>query len=278
MLAKILRRIERTINTRQAYKFFLRDWQSLGDLKECAAILSTLRYRQTLEPLEMTAPRGARIVCIAPHPDDEMMGAGGTLVRARRQGASIRCVYLTSGRPADEVEAETLTVAGRIGYQTEFLRYQVGGIPLNEDSLRRLAAAVTADRPDCLFLPFLFDDHDDHRRANQLLWQAYRQGLIGDRLEVWGYQVYSPVISNVVVDISSVAEEKGAAVRMWKSQIANRAFDHYILGLNAFNIRLLPKARYVEAFFVAPIGDYCDLCARYFHDPASAFYNPAYRS
>jgi hypothetical protein len=84
--------------------------------------------------------------------------------------------------------------------------------------------------------------------------------------------------SNVVVDISDLAEEKGAAVRMWKSQIANRAFDHYILGLNAFNIRLLPKARYVEAFFVAPLADYCDLCARYFRDPASAFYNPAYRS
>ena len=51
MLAKILRRIERTINTRQAYKFFLRDWQSLGDLKDCAAIVSTMRYGQTLEPL-----------------------------------------------------------------------------------------------------------------------------------------------------------------------------------------------------------------------------------
>ena len=30
----MLRRLERTINTRQTYKFFIRDWTSLTDLQE----------------------------------------------------------------------------------------------------------------------------------------------------------------------------------------------------------------------------------------------------
>jgi hypothetical protein len=85
-------------------------------------------------------------------------------------------------------------------------------------------------------------------------------------------------MANVVVDISDVADEKAAAVRMWTSQMQHRNFDHYILGLNAFNIRLLPTARYVEAFFVVPIRDYCELCQTYFKDPDTAFYNPAYKS
>ena len=100
------------------------------------------------------------------------------------------------------------------------------------------------------------DDHDDHRRANQLLWHAWHGGFVRNDIEVWCYQVYSPVISNVVVDISDVAEQKATAVRMWKSQMKIRKFDHYILGLNAFNIRLLPRGRYVEAFFVVPMREY----------------------
>jgi LmbE family N-acetylglucosaminyl deacetylase len=277
-LATLWRRLERTINTRQTYKFFMRDWKSLTDLKTCARVVSTMRFSQTLEPLEMPCPRGKHIVVIAPHPDDEMLGAGGALIHARRAGASIRCIYLTSSKPAAQVEAETIDVAAHIGYSTEFLRYPLDRIPVTADSIARLGAALAAEPPDALFLPILFDDHDDHRRANQLLWQAWRSGLVRKGTEVWCYQVYSPVMANVVVDISDVAEEKAAAIRMWKSQIGIRKFDHYILGLNAFNIRLLPKARYVEAFFVVPIDDYAELCAVYFEDPSTAFYNPAYQS
>jgi N-acetylglucosamine malate deacetylase 1 len=274
----MLRRLERSINTRQAYKFFLRDWLSLTDLQSCAQAVSTMRFTRTLEPLEMSSPRGKRITVIAPHPDDEMLGAGGTLVRALKSGASVRCIYLTSSKPPTEVEAETTEVAQRIGYRTEFLRYPVHAIPLSDESVARLGEALSAQPMDCLFVPILFDDHDDHRRANQLMWHAWCRGLIRDDIEVWCYQVYSPIMANVVVDISDVAEEKAAAVRMWKSQMQHRNFDHYILGLNAFNIRLLPKARYVEAFFVVPIRDYSELCQTYFKNPDAAFYNPAYKS
>jgi LmbE family N-acetylglucosaminyl deacetylase len=110
------------------------------------------------------------------------------------------------------------------------------------------------------------------------LWQAWRRGLVSDDVEVWCYQVYSPVISNVVVDISEVAELKREAIRMWQSQMQHRKFDHYILGLNAFNLRLLPKAWYVEAFFVVPMHEYGKLCQVYFSDPDAAFYNPTYKT
>ena len=275
---KFTRRLERTINSRQTYKFFIRDWTSLTDLKACARVVSTIRFNQTLEPLEMNFPHGKHITVVAPHPDDEMLGPGGTLIRARQAGADIRCIYLTSSKPPAEVEAETAEVARHIGYRTEFLRYPVHGIPLTPESIGRLGAALSAGDMNALFIPVLFDDHDDHRRANQLVWHAYRGGFIPKSTEVWCYQVYSPVIANVVVDISGVAEEKAAAIRMWKSQMKIRKFDHYILGLNAFNIRLLPKAKYVEGFFVVPMHEYADLCAIYFQDPDSAFYNPAYKS
>lgn len=278
VFARIVKRVERTINSRQAYKFFLRDWLALGDLQRSADVISTMRFTRTLEPLEMVAPRGRRIAVIAPHPDDEMLGAGGTLIHAVRGGASVRCIYVTSSHPPAEVEAETATVAARIGYRTEFLRLPVHAIPLTDESVAAFGKAIAAEPVDVLFVPILLDDHEDHRRTNQLLMEAHRRGLIADAMEVWCYQVYSPVIPNVVVDISDAAEFKAEAIRMWASQMRRRKLDHYILGVNAFNTRLLPKAMYVEAFFVVPFRDYGELCETYFTDPAAAYSNPLYKA
>ena len=277
MLARILKRIERSVNSRQAYKFFIRDWIALQDLQRCADAVSTMRFTRTLEPLEMSAPRAKRIAVIAPHPDDEMMGPGGTLIHALRAGADVRCIYVTSSNPPAQVEVETAHVAARIGYRTQFLRLPVHAIPFTDESVAALGRALAAEPVDVLFVPMFLDDHEDHRRTNQLLWQASCRGLIQDSMEVWGYQVYSPVIPNVVVDISDVAETKAEAIRMWATQMSRRKLDHYILGFNAFNMRLLPSARYVEAFFVVPLRDYCELCQAYFEDPSTAFSNPLYK-
>ena len=97
---------------------------------------------------------------------------------------------------------------------------------------------------------------------------------------IWAYQVYTTLIPNVVVDITDVADDKASTIRLWASQIEKRDWAHYMLGLNAFNCRLLggPAPRYAETFFVLPIGDYAELCATYFTTPATAYYTPAYRT
>ena len=155
VLARILKRIERSVNSRQAYKFFMRDWIALNDLQRCADAVSTMRFTRTLEPLEMSAPRAGRIAVIAPHPDDEMLGAGGTLIHALRAGADVRCIYVTSSNPPAQVEAETTRVASRIGYRTQFLRLPVHAIPFTDDSVAALGRALAAEPVDVLFVPDL---------------------------------------------------------------------------------------------------------------------------
>ena len=39
-----------------------------------------------------------RIIAIAPHPDDELIGCGGFLISKKNEGAQIGIIYLTDGR------------------------------------------------------------------------------------------------------------------------------------------------------------------------------------
>jgi LmbE family N-acetylglucosaminyl deacetylase len=266
------------LRTRRAYKFFLRDWTRLHDIQALALVLSTARFSRNLEPLELPHPRGRRLTVIAPHPDDEILGPGGTLLKAIGAGASVTVLYLTDGKPAERVSAEAKAVAEKFGYHTKFLHLPSNNIPLDQNTVSEFRAAIEALRPDTLFIPFLADDHDDHRRASHLLLQAYGAGSPTLQSEVWGYQVYTLLPPNVVVDISTVAEQKREAIRMFGSQ-SSRDWAHYMLGMNAFNSRFLRAARgpvFIEAFFVVPGAEYIDLCRNYF-SAGDTYYFANYR-
>jgi LmbE family N-acetylglucosaminyl deacetylase len=272
-------RLERLIQSRQAYKFIIKDWVALTDLNLCAQVVSTMRFSRNLIPLQMLGPKGNRLIVIAPHPDDEMLGPGGTLISAILSGKYVKVIYLTNGKDGDAAAQEASAVANRIGYDTEFLDYSLEDIPVHEEALVRLSESITASKGDTLFLPFMFDDHDDHRRASEVVYRAFEAGLLAPSMEIWGYQVYTALLPNVVVDVTEVMPKKLNAVRMWKSQFVRRDWAHYISGLNAFNSRFLAtagKPSFVEAFFVLPLKDYADLCSVYFKNRTSAYYTSQY--
>jgi hypothetical protein len=60
-------------------------------------------YRQNLAVADASFPTGVafgatdRLLVIAPHCDDETLGAGGTIAQARRQGLAVRVVFMTNG-------------------------------------------------------------------------------------------------------------------------------------------------------------------------------------
>ena len=273
-LRRLLRRIENFIFARRAYKFVIRDWTALADLESLAAALRSTRFSQTVSPVVMDRPTGERILVIAPHPDDEIIGPGGTLVRAIRAGATVHVVYLTNatGQEGLDREADATAVANSLGYSIQFLGYEADALPATEETAGVLAAAINRFRPDNVFVSFFADDHVDHRKASELLFIAARAGVLPGPFEIWAYQVYSVVPANVLIDITDVKDAKADAIRMWKnSAMKSRDWAHYALGMNAYHSRFLPsttEARYAEPFFVVPLEDYIDVCAKYFGDPA----------
>jgi hypothetical protein len=72
-------------------------------------------------PPTLDVPAGTRLLVIAPHPDDEVLGAGGLMQRVKSTGGTVRIVYLTDGDGypegvRDEDHIATPTAKNYLGY------------------------------------------------------------------------------------------------------------------------------------------------------------------
>jgi len=250
------------------------DWTKLTDLEACSKVLDTKRFNRNLQPLELDYPDAKRILVIAPHPDDDIIGAGGTLIKAKEKGADIHVLYVTNGLPeqAEAIRKETISVCQQLGSTPHFLDCEARAIPLdNPDVNSKVSELLDELKPETIFISFLLDDHDDHRRVNHLLLEVLKDKPLL-KCEIWAYQVYSTVIPNVAVNITKQKERKKELIHIWKSVGKFNDLAHYILGVNASNCRYINSKEpvWVETFFVAPMGEYLELCQHYFG--ASSYY------
>ena len=254
--------------SKRLYKFMITDWTNLGDLEQCKKVLETKRFNRNLQPLIMEYPKAKNIVVIAPHPDDDIIGAGGTLIKAKNNGAKISVIYITNGlqENSEKIKKEAKTVCNTVGFTAHFLNCETRSIPINNTVInRKFASIINKINPEVLFTSFLLDDHDDHRRVNQLI-SSNISTIDLPSLEIWSYQIYSSIFPNVVVDITNQKEQKEKLIHIWESVSRFNDLAHYILGVNAANCRYIPADHpiWVESFFVLPLVEYLELCNLYF--------------
>lgn len=279
MFNKLKYYVKNYLLSKSRYQFVIHDWVQLKDIQQASDMMSTLRFSRNLAPILSEGPRFKRVLIIAPHPDDESMGPGGTMLKLLDQGVIIKVVYLTDGNLecCDALVSEAREVSNRYGYEGVSLGYMAKEIPVNDSSARKLAEEVEEFKPGAIFIPFCLDDHDDHRRASELLLYAAHRQFISTDYDIWAYQVYTVLLPNIIVDISEYAERKAEMIKLWHSQSRKRNWAHYTLGLNAFNQRFLGasyKGRYAETFFVLPMKEYLSYCNIYFNSAQSdCYYN-----
>ena len=240
-----------------------------------------MRHSQVINPLIIKCPTKGNILILSPHPDDEIIGAGGTLIAAVKKNKSkVHCIFFSSyNRNKKLIENEIKKVSKFVNFTYTCLKYFPDNFKIEDSTLKKIAEKINNLKPKKVFLPFLFDDHDDHRRVNEIILKIIEKNYINKlNFEIWGYQGYSTFPCNVIVDISENFNKKILALKKYKSQIEKKNLPHFALGLAAFNSRFInSKDRcYGESFFVLPIKDYVNLCKNYFKYPASCYYNKNY--
>ena len=243
-------------------------------------LLSTQRLSMTLEPELVPHPPGKRILAIAPHQDDDIVGAGGALLKAMAAGAEAGAVYITDGGGSksnkDRLEyqekrrQEAAAVWERMGGASpRFLDLPGKEIPVNTQSAKALADAVNAFSPDLLLVPSFWDQPKDHADTSRLLLLAHRENLL-PKVPVWIYQVYAAFCPNLAVDITGQGAEKDGLMRLFESQ--NRLFDWaaYTKSLASANSLLVRRKLtrrdnpLVELFLALDYGQYFDTLQFFF--------------
>jgi len=109
----------------------------------------------------------ASILVIGPHPDDQELGMGGTIIRLASQGHSVHVLDMTNGEPTPQGSVETRAresaeAAKIMGVQRSLLGLKNREVVHNLASRHKLAAAIRVHRPNIIFLPYPTDAHPDH--------------------------------------------------------------------------------------------------------------------
>lgn len=261
-MKRVKRWLQEHLLGRRHYRFLARHFLPPGDAEATRVLHASLRFSNHLRCQEVSPPSG-RILVLAPHPDDEVLGPGGTLLGTRN--STLAVAYLTSGRPTERAirEEEAQGVCQELGAEPHFLHLVDGDLATQGEAATALAEILVTFHPDKVMLPFMLDDHPDHRRASLLMVHACEEA--GIQPEVWAYQVYSAVMTNIIVDITSWKDGKAALIRRYESQMSQRDWANFSLGLNAWCSRFLKtrNTAWAESFFVVPFAEYRRLSRTY---------------
>jgi LmbE family N-acetylglucosaminyl deacetylase len=215
------------------------------------------------EPEFRRAPERGRVLCFAPHPDDEVIGPGGALCLHRRQGDPVRVIVATDGTAGDpdrrfdpSTYRERRRAESRAGLAwLDVADVAFWGLPDNcvvrsEDIAgvtERAVAELVSFAPEVVYLPWEGEAHSDHRALHLTVVRSLaRVGFTG---HAFGYEVWTPMVPDRILDIRDVAEQKRRAIACYASQIAYVDYDHTIFGLHAHRSLQFNRGRgYCEGY------------------------------
>jgi len=197
------------------------------------------------------------VLILAPHPDDEVFGCGGSAALYADAGIAVQALLLTDGGlwgvpPAgigivQARLAEARLAARLLGCKVPLAGgYSDRGLPQAWDNLQSRAELVAtivrqmqSSNANVLFAPSLWEVHPDHRAAALAALAAIEQ--LGSGHTLVQYEVGSPLLPNVLVDITPVLERKQQAIACFASQLAMQGYDRHVQALNVFRTYTLAE-------------------------------------
>ncbi len=265
-----------------AYHFLVKDWSGVNDLETLQYFFSTEFYWFQMRPMQPNLKKFKRVLVLAPHQDDETMGAGGLLLKLHNLGSTIKVIYTTDGRQAnigvpleDSLEVRNNEAIAALKYiNADFEQLDISNFKADIQSrhIQELSDKINDFKPDLVLTPWVLDIPDFHRVVNHMLVLVNRIKPL-EFFEIWSYQVHSHLYPNIAIDISKQIDTKIEMIKCFKSQLESfKPYDHIIKGMNAYNSKFIEKSSYVELFFGLPAKDYVALVQRLYKNAGPNIY------
>lgn len=188
---------------------------------------------------------GDRVMVISPHPDDDIIGCGGTLHLLSKKGISLRSICMTDGRKGnvgrysenDLVKTryhEAKRAAEIIGIEDMvFFNERDGGLKPVKSVVLRLLDEIHKFRPSSILFPSVIDAHPDHTATTHIIFKAI-SSMKGELPLCIQYEVWTPIEFNIVMDIADVIKVKKQAILQFGSQLKHSNLVGSTLGLAKF--------------------------------------------
>lgn len=186
------------------------------------------------------------VLIVAAHPDDELLGVGGTVRRLTNEGVCVRAVILAEGLTSrgdkrtdtsqselEELKKDACAAAKEVGYMS----IDFCGFPDNRmdeadllDVIKVISRFVEKYRPDTIFTHHHGDLNIDHQRTCEAVLTACRP--VGDycveRIYAfetpssteWNYRYDEPFCPNVFFDVTDTLEAKIRGMACYRTESA----------------------------------------------------------
>ena len=193
------------------------------------------------------------ILILAPHPDDETLGCGGTLLRHKADKCELHWLIGTSikknlGYTTNQItERENLIkkVSKLYSFKTvEFLNIpttQTDQLPKAE-IIKNISSIINKIKPNVLYLPFYGDIHSDHRvlfDAAISCTKIFRYPFLKNILcyETLSETNYSPPMynfkANLYINITDYMNKKEDILKLYKNEISEHPFPRSVKSIKA---------------------------------------------
>lgn len=201
-----------------------------------------------------------RALVFAPHPDDEVFGCGGAIMRHVEHGAAVHVIIVTDGGydiGDDQIDEyilqrrnESIAAAEILGYGTpRFWNYPDRHIRYDEKLIQEVLATIRETGADLIYAPSVFEIHPDHRMLAMAVIEATRR--VGSNIRIALYEIGMPLRPNLLLDISDVVSRKTTAMECFISQNTRQRYDLHITALNQYRTYTLPaEIKAAEAYII----------------------------
>jgi LmbE family N-acetylglucosaminyl deacetylase len=191
--------------------------------------------------------KNTTILVLSPHPDDGILGCGGTIAKAIEEGADVHYVtfsWAEQGFAKDEPK-KSLDALGIKNNKT--LNYRVRNFSyVRQEILEDIIQLREKLNPDIIFIPSSFDNHQDHVVINREARRAFKKHALLGYEESWNNFTFE---GRCFVELSEKhIDKKLASAKVYKTQQGKIYMDTALIKSRARDRASYIRKANAEAF------------------------------
>ena len=191
-----------------------------------------------------------KILIIAPHPDDEILGCGGVMAKYAAKGDDVYVCVVTSSR-VEKYKVMHANYARKVGEYVgvrEVFFFDYPTVELSNVNDREFTGSfndlVQKIQPEIVYIPFWGDMHTDHKKVADAAMVALRPYSAPFVRAIYAYETLSETgwnyptadkafIPNVYENITPYIDTKIHAMELYETKIAQAPHPRSAEGISA---------------------------------------------